>query len=346
MHPSDTPATGSGATPDPTPCTACGASMLPEQDWCLSCGTAAPGRLGRRPGGRTVSAVAAATLLLVLIAVLASYTALTDDANDEAGRAAGASATPLPGQVAQIPDGPAPPAVAPPAATPPATTPPAATTPPSTPPVPAKPFVPSTPVVPGGTPVVPVTPATPGTTTPTRTTGTTTGTTTSTTPAKVTLSPIKLDAGAVDKYDPTTRITASGKPADAQDGNVKTAWSITTPSDGFPMQVGMLIDLEKAMNVKEINLGTTTPGGRVEIYGAVGSAIPDDILDTRWEHVQSTSKVDANDKFGNKKGDDMEKIRLPGPGATGSRFRYVLVWFTTPPTKGPTVRVTEVSLKG
>ena len=39
-------------------------------------------------------------------------------------------------------------------------------------------------------------------------------------------------------------------------------------------------------------------------------------------------------------------LRVPGPGATGGRFRYVLLWFTTPPKAGPTVKVTEVTLKG
>jgi hypothetical protein len=112
------------------------------------------------------------------------------------------------------------------------------------------------------------------------------------------------------------------------------------------MQVGLLIDLDTAKNVKEIDLGTTTPGGRVEVYGAVGSALPPVILDPRWEHVVSASKLDQGDKAGDVKGDGTERLRLPGAGATGSRFRYVLLWFTTPPKAGPTMRVSEVSLKG
>ncbi|HWT92869.1 MAG TPA: hypothetical protein VN238_07720, partial [Solirubrobacteraceae bacterium] len=33
-------------------CTNCGAGLTPEQDWCLECGTAQPGRIGGRPGWR------------------------------------------------------------------------------------------------------------------------------------------------------------------------------------------------------------------------------------------------------------------------------------------------------
>lgn len=328
----------------PRTCAACQAPMLPDQDWCLSCGTAAAGRLGTRPGWQSVNTVAAITLVLIVGAVAAAYAALSGDANHDAGKAAPASAVPVPGQVAQVPD------AAP--TTPPVTSTPA-TTPPVTPPVtkpgatakPVVPVVPSAPVVPvTPAPVTPVTPSTSGST-PT-TPSTSTSTSTSTTPTTVALTKIDLGADAMSKYEPSKRSTSSTDPADAYDGDPKTAWSITTPADGFDMQVGLLIDLDSAKNVKEIDLGTTTPGGRVEVYGAVGSALPPDILDTRWEHVLSRSKVDETAKYGNVKGDGVEKLRLPGPGATGGRFRYVLLWFTTPPKAGPTVKVTEVTLKG
>lgn len=340
-----------GQGPAVRACRACSAPMQDGQDWCLSCGTAAPGRLGGRPGWRTVNSVAALTLVLVTGAVAASYAALSGDANSEAGRTAPASATPIPGPVAQLPD--APPTV---------TTPPPAA---STPTTGATPFVPSVTTPPGSpvTPIVPATPVVPITPTDSGsgdgdqdtaadedaggdedTSGE--GTSTGEDDAPVTLTKIDLGADALGEYEPSKRIVRSGDPADAYDGNDRTAWSITTPDDGFPMQVGLLIDLEKARNVKEIDLGTTTPGGRIEVYGAVGSALPPDILDTRWEHVASQSEVDARTRGANTKGDGVEKIRLPGPGATGSRFRYVLLWFTTPPADGPTVRVTEVTLRG
>lgn len=339
VEPQQAPVTPAAEDPAAAPaarlCATCQAPMQADQDWCLSCGTAAPGRLGTRPGWRTASSVAALTLVLVVGAVAAAYAALSGDASTDAGQAPPASATPVPGQVAAVPDAPP---TTPPVVTPPVPVTPPAATKPKTP----KPVVPVVPAV--ATPVVPATPAatTPTTTTPT----TSTGTGTTKTPAPVTLTKIDLGADATSKYEPSPRSTASGDPADAVDGNVKTAWSVTTPADGFDMQVGLLIDLDTAKNVKEIDLGSTTPGGRVEVYGAVGSVLPPDILDTRWEHVLSASKLDENAKAGNVKGDGVEKLRLPGAGATGSRFRYVLLWFTTPPKAGPTMKVTEVSIKG
>jgi hypothetical protein len=238
--------------------------MRADQDWCLSCGTAAPGRLGTRPGWRTVNAVAALTLVLVVGAVAAAYAALSGDASTDARKAAPVSATPIPGQIAAVPDAPP-------------TTPPATTVPPVTRPAASAPAAPKVPTPVPTPPVVPVTPpvaaapAAPATSTGSSTTTPATSTSsTPTTPAAVTLTKIDLGADALSKYEPSPRSVRSGDPADADDGNARTAWSVTTPADGFDMQVGLLIDLDTAKNVKEIDLGTTTPGGRVEVYGAVG----------------------------------------------------------------------------
>ncbi|MBA3327925.1 MAG: hypothetical protein H0T43_06455, partial [Solirubrobacterales bacterium] len=67
---------GHVAAPDYA-CATCGAAMVGGQDWCLECGSAAPGRLGQRPGWRPALTVVAITLLLVGGAVVASYAALT-----------------------------------------------------------------------------------------------------------------------------------------------------------------------------------------------------------------------------------------------------------------------------
>jgi hypothetical protein len=331
----------------PVPCRACGAQLQAGQDWCLSCGTAAPGRLGARPGWRTLNSVAALMLVLVTGAFVASYAALSGDAGSKAGRGAPASATPLPGQVAQVPD--APPVVAPTPAVPPVVkAPKSPRTPATVTPVTPAHVLPITPVSPPpGTGTRPGGPA-PGGVTPTGTPGSGGGKKTPTrthagkpvTPAPT---PIVIPSGALKAYDPSKRITKSGNPADAADGDKTTAWSVTTPSDGYPMQVGLLIDLGKATSVARLQLGTTTPGGRVEIYGAAGSAVPPDILDTRWEHVASRTNVDQGTAAGNVKGDGSEKINLR---QGGGKFRYVLIWLTTPPKAGPTVRITEVALSG
>nr|MBA3745886.1 hypothetical protein [Solirubrobacterales bacterium] len=65
-------------------CATCAAAMLAGQDWCLECGNAAPGRLGARPGWRAAFTVIAVTMLLVVSVVVASYAALTSDAERQA----------------------------------------------------------------------------------------------------------------------------------------------------------------------------------------------------------------------------------------------------------------------
>jgi len=331
--------------------------MQADQDWCLSCGTAAPGRLGGRPGWQTVNAVAALTLVLVTGAVAASYAALSGDASSEAAKQAPANVAPVPGQVAQVPDAPVPVPTVPPAT---ALTP--GTTATGVPKLPVLPGAGAAPSVPGSTsprpfvmPSVPATPVVPVTPTVPKAPAadddekpaddekpTATGDQEPASPP-VALTKIELEPGALGKYDPAKRSVRSTDPANASDGKRTTSWSVTTPEDKFPMQVGLLVDLKAAKTVRQVDLGTTTPGGRVEIYGAVGSALPPDILDTRWEHVASRSRVDETSDFGNVKDDNQELIRLRRSGA---KFRYVLVWLTMPPKASTTVRVTELDLLG
>src|SRR5205814_3329849 len=84
------------AEPPPTrSCERCGATMAPGQDWCLECGTAAPGRLGRRPGMRTAATVAGLTLALVAGAVTAGYAAISGDAGRETAKPPAASGAPI-----------------------------------------------------------------------------------------------------------------------------------------------------------------------------------------------------------------------------------------------------------
>src|SRR4051794_5181823 len=84
--PAEAPAVAEPAT---RACGSCGAAMIDGQDWCLECGPAAPGRLGRRPGMRAALTVAALTVVLVCGAVTAGYAALSGDAGRDAVAAAG-----------------------------------------------------------------------------------------------------------------------------------------------------------------------------------------------------------------------------------------------------------------
>jgi hypothetical protein len=320
--------------------------MEPEQDWCLNCGTAAPGRLGERPGWRAASTVIALALLLVLGAVGASYAALTGDAQPKQTASAPAVAPPAAAQVA------------PPAAT---TQPPAATQPPATATTTAKPktlpkvktptagATPGTPITPTPTPAPTPTTSTPATntgTTPatnTGTTGTNTGTTgtgttgtgTTTTPADTGPTPIELNGDAGSVYDPFKRVKDSGEATRALDGDRSTSWYVD-PTVPTQVAVGYVVDLGKLQGVRQINLQTPTPGFRVEIYATDETTPPPDILDTRWSHIKDVSNVGAKD-------DGKQKIVL---GAGTSKYRNVLLWFTQPPTDGPRLRIAELELLG
>jgi hypothetical protein len=309
--------------------------MEPEQDWCLNCGTAAPGRLGERPGWRAASTVIALALLLVLGAVGASYAALTGDSQ--------------PKQTASAP--PAAAQVAPPAAT---TQPPAATQPPATATTPpAKPKqLPKvkTPTA-GATPGSPITPtpttSTPATNTGTPATGTNTGTTgtgtgtgttrtgTTTTPADTSPKPIELSGDAGTVYDPFKRVKDSGETTRALDGDQTTSWYVD-PTVPTQVAAGYVVDLGKLQGVRQINLQTPTPGFRVEIYATDVATPPPDILDTRWSHIKDVSDVGTKD-------DGKQKIVL---GAGTTKYRNVLLWFTQPPTDGPRLRIAELELLG
>jgi hypothetical protein len=309
--------------------------MAPEQDWCLNCGTAAPGRLGERPGWRAASTVIVLALLLVLGAVGAGYAALTGDAKPKQTASTPAAAPPAAAQAA------------PPAAT---TQPPAATQPPTTATTPAKPKklpkvkTPTAGVTPGS-PITPTPTPTPTTSTPTtstpatsNTTGTGTGTTgtgTTTTPADTGPKPIELNGDAGTVYDPFKRVKDSGETTRALDGDKTTSWYVD-PTVPTQVAVGYVVDLGKLQGVRQIDLQTPTPGFRVEIYATDETTPPPDILDTRWSHIKDVSNVGAKD-------DGTQKIVL---GAGTSKYRNVLLWFTQPPTDAPRLRITELELLG
>jgi hypothetical protein len=298
----------------PRACEQCGATMAPGQDWCLECGTAAPGRLGRRPGLRAATTVVGLTLALVAGAVTAGYAAINGDAGRDVAKPAAASGAPI----AQAP--PATP-TAPAAATPAAPAQPLPT---------VKPPKTTTPAPAVSHPVTPSTPATPATPAPTTSTPSTTPT--NPTPTTPTLQPIDLGADAASLYDPYTRMTANGDPADAYDGDTTTAWKVSSVADGQDMQVGLVVDLSKKRSIKQLKLRTSTPGFRIETYAADTAELPPDILDTRWAHLKNQSNVTRT-------------IELP-LASDNHRYRYVLLWFTTPPKKAPTVKINELKILG
>jgi hypothetical protein len=297
--------------------------MANNQDWCLECGTAAPGRLGTRPGLRAAVTVAIATLLLAGGAVAASYAALSGDANRTAAAAAPPSVAPV--AVAPPATPPAPTPTAPPATGVPGVV-PGATAPPT-----VLPKITLPPVIPphvNPVPPVAVTPVTPPAVTPK--------------PKPAGPTRYTLGADALGLYDPYGAATDKGDPADAYDKDLKTSWFVTS-KNAQNMSVGLVIDLEKARSVKTIELATPTPGYRVEVYATDSDELPPDILDSRWNHVRDRSRVDETTRDGSKKGDGGERIALRDGAGT---YRYLVLWFTAPPKAGPTVRITELAIVG
>ncbi|MDX6676724.1 MAG: hypothetical protein QOE31_776 [Solirubrobacteraceae bacterium] len=284
-------------------CHACGGAMQAGQDWCLECGTAAPGRLGARPGWRAAFTVVSLTMLLVVGALVASYAALTSDAERKAAAPSAGDGAPIaaPGPaVAQAPP------VTPGATGPNTTVPPAGSTPGTTPgTIPG--ITPGT--IPGITPgskpgatvpIIPTTPPAPVTNTPVTPPAVTPPPAATTPPpppppAAAVAKPqiIKLQAGAAKTYDPGKRAGAEYGPAKyAIDRSAKTVWDVTVPVDGKPIGAGLMIDLGKPYALRAIQLATPTKGFRVELYGAVSAKeIPEDILDKRWEHVTDIRSV-------------------------------------------------------
>jgi hypothetical protein len=307
--------------------------MEPEQDWCLNCGTAVAGTLSKRPGWRAASTIIGLTLILVLGAIGASYAALTGDGKPKAATPASAPAQ------AQVT--PTPPAQTTPAtpAQPQQTTPSATTKPKKIPEVktPNSGSTTGAPITPAPASPAPTT-APPTTSTPTTSTPSQTGTGAGTTTGQQTNpgpQAIQVAGDAGKAYDPYHRIKAGGEPERALDADAATSWYVD-PTNPQQIGVGYAVDLGKLQGIREIELQTPTPGFRIEVYATDETALPPDILDTRWSHITNVSNVGA-------KGDGKEKIVL---GAGTTKYRNLLLWFTEPPTDGPRLRLTELSLLG
>jgi hypothetical protein len=285
----------------PFACEACGAGMQANQDWCLDCGTAAPGRLGARPGWRAAFTVVGVTLLLLVGAVAASYAALTTDAQRQASKPSAGNGNPVTAQTPALgsqvtPNDTGPGTTAPPpaAVTPPATTPPAAVPPPST-------LNPST--------------NTNSQTNSNNSSNTNNNNSSSSNTTSSGPKPIALAANAATLYDPEKRAGAEfGPPGNALDAKPSTVWDVTVPADGEPLGVGLVVDLGARYALKSLKMTTNTAGFDVELYGAKGTKIPPDILDARWDHL--TDRVNYPDG---------KSIDLKNKG--DGKVRFVALWF-------------------
>lgn len=242
-------------TPAAKPCPNCGAALAPGQNWCLECGSAVPGRLGRSGGLRASLGIVSITLLLVCGAVAAAYAALSSSAS---------KATKAPVTVATTPAPPSPAPAAPPA---PAN---AKRTLPKLPPRPAATATPKP--APAKPAPVASKPAKP---------------TTKPAPAKPAPSgPIVLDTNAASTYNPYNYAPSTfGDPALTVDGDATTAWTYQLdPAAGGKTAAGVVLDLKTPLRVRQIKLITRSPGMTAEFYGASG-ALPVSIIDPNWTHL-------------------------------------------------------------
>ena len=354
-------------------CEACGATMAPGQDWCLACGTAVRGRLGERTGWRAGATVVGVVLLLVAGAVTAGYAALSGDANRDA-----ATATP----VAQVP-GATTPALAPPAIpgqTTPATTPgaptptpgatgttPGTTTPGTTTPGPTTPPTTGTTTT-GSTPsglfgsgnsfgppaVNRPAPTTGGTTTPQPTIPTPTQTTpTQTTPTQTTPAQTTPQKPAGPQSDHARRRRAQPlRPVQERDrpGRSRATPTTTTATprgssrrkSATSMGVGLIVDMESARGVKVLGMVTTT-----HLASASRSTAPRArSRRTCWTRAGTTSPLArASTRCQGQDEGRATSWSASSSAAARRKFRYFLLWFTTPPDAGPTVRLTQVVLQ-
>jgi hypothetical protein len=258
----------------------CAAPLQPGQDWCLQCGSGAPGSLGAS-GWHTGGAILAVVVLLVLGALAAGYAAL----NKGTPKAAVVTTT-----VAQT---------SPPAATTPTTTTPVtpgatATTPSTKSPLglgavkpPKIPLTAITPV-PGEKVAKTTTPefksTTTTTTTPSSSTPSGTGTNSQSTSEESQQSAIVLDTNAATPYNPYNYPAEwFGDPSLAIDGDTSTAWTaLVNPASAPAMAEGLLIDLKAKHKIAVLQLVTSTPGMTVQVYGANGHTVPTSITDPAW----------------------------------------------------------------
>lgn len=307
------------------------------QDWCLECGTAAPGRLGARPGWRAASTVVGLTTLLLCCGVVAAYAALTSDAQRTASAPPAGSGDPI---VAQAPGAPgAAPAIIQPGPTGPGVTPPAA------PPAAAgTPIIPTT-KPPASSQNAPIVPAPRGPAAPAdggkanddaASAGSTAGNAKSTAAAKAPVT-IALKKGAARTYDPNERAGAEFGPAAlAIDSKPDTVWDVTVPADRQPIGAGLVIDLGKPYALHSLRLATPTDGFTLEIYGAKSAKeLPVDVIDKRWIHLTDKKSVV-----------DGEPIVLKGKG-DGAKVQLLLLHLTTPANlDDPRVAIGDVALRG
>jgi hypothetical protein len=285
--------------------------MVAGQDWCLQCGAGATGSLGT-PGWRPAATVAGLVLVLVLAAAAAAIAAL--------GKGS-AKAPVVTTTVAQAP--------APSTAT--TTT---ATTPGAAGSTPAKSALPLGAAKP---PKIPLTQSTPKASEKATTTTPSTETNAATTPTGTTPSSgssgtgektndesqqaaIELDTDAASTYNPYAYPASEfSGPSLVIDDDPSTAWTAqVNPATAPKMAEGVLLDLKDTQRVAVLQLITSTPGMKVQVYGAKGHTAPESITDTAWKPLSAPKVI--------KKKKTRFALR-----DSGKEFTFITLWISEAP---------------
>jgi hypothetical protein len=325
----DPSATPDGPSPPARACANCGSPLNAGQDWCLQCGAGTPESLTTRaPSWRSATAILGIAAVLAIGAATAAYAALSKGSpKPRSVVTTVAQATVLPATTPATPT------------TPPPTTPGgAATTPPATPTAPGTPIT-VNPLLPTGTtkpPKIPLTAPTPKSPSGTTSTPSKAGLPGATEPGSSTPppktaegtppaneprpKPIVLDTNAASTYNPYNYPASSfGDPSLAIDGESHTGWTAQVePTVAPKMAEGIAIDLKNPRRVSALTLVTSTPGMRVQAYGANGSALPTSITDPAW--------VQLSPYFVEKK----KHVRIKLRHSTRA-FRFVVLWISGAP---------------
>jgi hypothetical protein len=327
-------------------CSKCGLPLQEGQDWCLQCGTGAPGSLSGGPGWRTGIAILGAAALLAIGASVAAYAALNKTKSKPETAIAVAKGVGTTVAPTSTP-------------TTPGTTPGTTTPTPGTPTTvkagtpPKIPLQTPTPKPPGGAnteannalfPPETKTTKTPSTTTtPTKTSSESTtspkegsgseGAEAKPESSAEAPSPILLDTDAASVYNPYSYpATLFGDPSLAIDGEASTAWTAQVQAAVAPkMAEGLVLDLKSPQKLGSVAVKTTTTGITVEVYGANGKTLPASISDPAWSRIVGL-------KFLKK------KSTILALKANAKGYRYIVLWLAKASTSSTAANPGSVSV--
>ncbi|MCW3065434.1 MAG: serine/threonine protein kinase [Solirubrobacterales bacterium] len=331
------------APPTPRTCAHCGSEIADVQEWCLECGERQPGR--GRWTLRLAALVVTGVIALAGAGSALAYVALRDDANNQSSRIL----------AEKPPASPAAPTTASASTQPP---PAGTTTGTTTPPTgkgrttgKAPPLIPVV-VHPrgGSTPAAANAGATNGTGggssgASNAGAGTNQGGTQTTAPKRVKTTP-KRPPDQSQRYakgfSPTNAIDYDpfgdghenpGDVRSAIDRNLGTSWSTADYPNGLGKSgVGLFVDAGAEVNLRAIEIATSTPGWGVSIYG--NASYPSGPMPGNgWQLVAQGSVGSAQSAIG-----------LGGAGT--NKFEYYLVWITSLPAGSTHATISEVTLLG